>query len=215
MEKPRIGVLGSGMVGQVLASGFLKYGHSVMIGTRTPSKVEDWLDKNSGGQVGSQAQTAAFAEVIVLASKGSAAELALDLCKAEDLVGKIIIDATNPIADVPPQNGVLRYYTSLDRSQMEILQQKVPAARFVKAFNCVGSGYMIDPGFKDKPSMFICGNDTEAKKVVSGFLETFGWIPEDMGSVEAARAIEPLHMLWTLPGYTRNQWDHAFKLVKA
>lgn len=215
MDKPRIGVFGSGMVGQVLATGFLQHGHTVTIGTRNPSKLDDWLDKNPEGRVTGHKETAATADILVLATKGTAAELVLDLCDPKDLQGKVIIDTTNPIADVPPQNGILRYYTSLDRSQMEVLQAKVPGARFVKAFNSVGNAYMVDPPFKEKPTMFICGNDAEAKRVVSGILDSFGWEAEDMGGVEAARAIEPLCMLWTAPGFNRNQWSHAFKLVKA
>lgn len=215
MDKPRIGVFGSGMVGQVLAAGFLNHGHAVTIGTRTPEKLEDWLDKNPDGRVAGHQATAAGADIIVLATKGSAAEVALDLCDVKDLQGKIIIDTTNPIADVPPQNGILRYYTSLDRSQMEVLQAKVSGARFVKAFNSVGSAYMVDAGFKDRPTMFICGNDPEAKRTVAALIAPFGWDSADMGGVEAARAIEPLHMLWCARGYNANEWDHAFKMVKA
>lgn len=62
--------------------------------------------------------------------------------------------------------------------------------------------------------MFIAGNDAAAKATVAGVLEQFGWETEDMGGAEAARAIEPLCMLWCIPGFKDNQWTHAFKLLK-
>lgn len=211
----KIGILGSGMVGQVLASGFIKHGHQVMVGTRNPGKLDAWLEKNSEGRVGSHQETAAFGDIIVLCTKGSAAEMVIGMCDAKDLAGKVVIDTTNPIADLPPQNGILRYFTTLDDSLMERLQRAAPGARFVKAFNSTGNAYMVDPHFAEgRPTMFICGNDAQAKAVVGDILHGFGWDAEDMGGVEAARAIEPLCMLWCAPGFIRNQWSHAFKLLK-
>lgn len=211
----KIGVLGTGMVGQVLASGFLQHGYEVRIATRNPDKVADWLDKNPGGGVGAHKEVAAWADTLVLATKGSAAEAAIRLCDADDLAGKTVIDTTNPIADAPPENGVLKYFTSLEESLMERLQKVNPKANFVKAFNSVGNAFMVDPVFGGiKPTMFICGNDAAAKKEVTGILEEFGWESEDMGGVEGARAIEPLCILWCIPGFVRNQWTHAFKLLK-
>ena len=213
--KQKIGVLGTGMVGQVLASGFLKHGHDVMIGTRSPEKVADWQEKNPRGKVGSNKDAAAWADIIVLATKGTAAEAAIRLCESKDLQGKIVIDTTNPIADAPPEKGVLKYFTTLENSLMEQLQAAQPGAHFVKAFNSVGNAYMVDPHFTEgKPTMFICGNDDNAKATVSGILNDYGWDTEDMGGVEGARAIEPLCILWCIPGFARNQWSHAFKLLK-
>ena len=91
----------------------------------------------------------------------------------------------------------------------------MPEANFVKCFSCVGNALMVDPGFPEvKPTMFICGNKEEAKKEVEMILEKFGWEYEDMGKAEAARAIEPLCILWCIPGFTNNSWSHAFKLLK-
>jgi len=73
---------------------------------------------------------------------------------------------------------------------------------------------MIDPDFELKPTMFICGNSDQAKSDVSGLLAKVGWDVEDMGKAEAARAIEPLCMLWCIPGFLGNNWNHAFKLLK-
>ena len=127
-----------------------------------------------------------------------------------------MIDTTNPIAEAPPEDGVLRFTTSLDESLMEQLQHRFPDVNFVKAFNSVGNMFMVNPSFPGgKPSMFICGNNQEAKNEVQEILDLFGWETEDMGKAAGARAIEPLCMLWCIPGFLRNQWTHAFKLVKA
>lgn len=211
----RIGVLGSGEVAKVLAAGFLKHGHAVKIGSRAPEKLADWVAQNEGAESDTFAGAAAFGEVVVLVVKGTAASEALHLAGADHLAGKPVIDATNPIAEAPPVNGVLQFLTGPNESSMERLQNEFPEAHFVKAFNSVGSGRMVNPTYSGgRPTMFICGNDAGAKKTVERILDQFGWEAEDMGAVEAARAIEPLCMLWCIPGFTRNQWTHAFKLLK-
>lgn len=211
----RIGILGSGIVGQVLADGFLKHGYEVMRGTREPAKLADWKKGAGGkGSVGTFAEAARFGEAIVLAVKGTAAEAVVEQAGPEALVGKTIIDATNPIAEAPPVNGVLAFFTTLSDSLMERLQKRAPKAHFVKAFSSVGNPAMVNPDYGGtRPTMFICGNDANAKKDVTRILDQFGWETEDMGSVEAARAIEPLCMLWCIPGFLQNRWTHAFKLL--
>jgi predicted dinucleotide-binding enzyme len=211
----KIGVLGSGDVAKVLASGFLKHGHAVTLGSRTPDKLTDWAAQNSSGKTGTFAEAAAFGELLLLAVKGTAAAEALRLAGAENLAGKTIVDACNPIADAPPVNGVLPFFTTYNESLMEQLQKEFPAANFVKAFNSVGNISMVNPEFPSgKPTMFICGNSEAAKKQVSEILDQFGWETADMGGVEAARAIEPLCMLWCIPGFIRNDWSHAFKMLR-
>jgi 8-hydroxy-5-deazaflavin:NADPH oxidoreductase len=210
----KIGILGSGGVAKSLASGFLAHGHEPMLGTRDLAKLESWVAQNPRAATGSLADAAKFGELLVLAVKGSAAADALRAAGVANLAGKPIIDATNPIADAPPTNGVLKFFTNLDESLMERLQREFAGARFVKAFNSVGNASMVDPKFKGgKPTMFICGNDEMAKKTVTGILDQFGWETADMGAVEAARAIEPLCMLWCIPGFLRQDWAHAFKLL--
>lgn len=211
----KVGILGSGVVAQALAQGFLKYGHEVTLGTRDRSKLKDFAASNAESKVGSFADAASSAELVVLAVKGTAAASAVREAGPENMAGKPVIDATNPIADAPPDDGVLKFFTSLDDSLMEQLQREFPDIRFVKAFNSVGNNLMVDPQFKaGKPTMFICGNDGAAKKTVSEILEQFGWESEDMGSAAAARAIEPLCMLWCIPGFRNNEWNHAFKLLR-
>lgn len=210
----KIGILGSGIVAQTLAAGFMKHGHEVMLGTRDRGKLEQWTLQNPGAAVGQFADTARFGELLVLAIKGTAAADALHVCNAADLSGKTVIDTTNPIADVLPTNGVLSFFTSLDESLMERLQHEYANVHFVKAFSSVGSASMVDPKFKGgKPTMFICGNDADAKQAVTQILDQFGWEIADMGAVEAARAIEPLCILWCIPGFLRQDWVHAFKLL--
>ena len=210
----KVGVLGSGDVAKVLAGGFLKHGHEVMMGTRALEKLADWATQNPTGRVGSFADAAKFADLAVLAVKGGAAADAVRAAGDANLAGKCVIDATNPIADTAPTNGVLKFFTNLDESLMERLQQEFQSVRFVKAFNSVGSIHMVNPQFQGgKPTMFICGNDDEAKKIVAGVIDQFGWETADMGKAEAARAIEPLCMLWCIPGFLRNEWSHAFKLL--
>ena len=213
----KIGVLGSGDVGKALAGGFFKYGHQVMLGSRDAdaSKLTEWAAQNPAGQTGNFADAARFGDLVVLAVKGAAALDALRLAGAANLAGKPVIDATNPIADAPPVNGVLKFFTTLDQSLMEQLQSAFPDAHFVKAFNSVGNSLMVNPQFAEgRPTMFICGNNPAAKATVGAILDQFGWETADMGNVEAARAIEPLCMLWLIPGFTRNEWGHAFKLLR-
>ncbi len=210
----KVGVLGSGDVAKTLAGGFLKHGHAVKVGSRSPEKLASWSAQNSGSTVGTFAEAAAFGELVVLAVKGNAAADALSLAGGKNLAGKTVIDACNPIEDAPPEKGVLRFFTNINESLMETLQRQFSEAHFVKAFNSVGAPRMVNPRFESgKPTMFICGNDESAKKQVAQINEQFGWETADMGPVEAARAIEPLCMLWCIPGFMRNDWTHAFKLL--
>lgn len=207
----KIAVFGTGQVGDTLANGFLGAGHAVMRASREPSKLQDWKSSAQGeASIGSLADAAKWADTVVLAVKGTAAESALEQAGIANLDGKVVIDTTNPIADAPPQNGVLVYFTNANESLMERLQKKAPGAKLVKAFNSVGSAFMVNPKFKTKPAMFICGNDAGAKQEVSALLDAFGWQSVDVGGVEAARPIEALCQLWCAPGFLKNDWKHAF-----
>jgi predicted dinucleotide-binding enzyme len=213
----KIGIIGSGPVGQVLAKAFQAEGHEVMLGTRNTAKEEVLQFKKSNNKIaiGTFSETALFGEIIVLAVAGRVAMDAITLAGPGNFSGKIIIDTTNPIAQAAPDNGVLKFFTTLEDSLMERLQKQIPEAKMVKAFNSVGNPFMYKPSFPGgKPTMFICGNDDSAKAKVTEILDAFGWEIEDMGKAEAARAIEPLCILWCIPGFIRNQWTHAFKLLK-
>jgi predicted dinucleotide-binding enzyme len=210
----KIGIIGSGVVATTLGAGFLRHGHAVMLGSRDPGKLEEWRNAHAGALAGSVSDAAAFGEVLVLAVKGDGALDALRLAGDGALDGKIVIDTTNPIAAAPPVNGVIRFFTTLDESLMERLQAAYPKARFVKAFSSVGNRRMVNPHYAEgRPTMFICGNDDAARETVATILDEFGWEPLDLGMAEAARAIEPLCILWCIPGFLRNEWTHAFKVL--
>jgi predicted dinucleotide-binding enzyme len=212
----KIGVIGSGEVGQTLAQGLTKHGYEVRIASRTPAKL-DAFAKASGIQTGTFSQVAAWGEAVVLAVAGEGAGAAVREAGIDNLTGKLVIDTTNPIAHEPPEDGVLKFFTSPNSSLLEQLQAAAPGAKFVKAFNSVGSALMVNPSFPGgaKPTMFYCGNDDGAKETVAKIIDQFGWNGADMGTAKAARAIEPLCQLWCIPGFQSNQWtSHAFALLK-
>ena len=211
----RFGVLGSGEVGQTLAKGLKRHGYEVRIGSRTPAKLADFATA-TGIPAGTFQEVAGWSEALVLAVLGKVAREALDLAGGDSLRGKLIIDTTNPISAEPPQDGVLHFFTGPNSSLMESLQQAYPEARLVKAFNSVGSPLMVNPVFRGgKPTMFYCGNNAEAKALVAGLLDQFGWEGADMGTAVAARALEPLCQLWCIPGLRENRWNHAFHLLRS
>jgi predicted dinucleotide-binding enzyme len=214
--KKKVGVLGSGVVGQTLAGGFVKHGYETMIGSREPGNLADWAKKAGPlARTGSVQEAARFGEIVVLAVKGTAAEQVVKAAGAQALAGKTVIDATNPIADTPPDAGVITLFTNSGKSLMESLQKAAPQARFVKAFNSVGNALMINPKLRGgPPTMFICGNDDGAKKEVRDILTVFGWETEDMGKAQSARAIEPLCVHWCIPGFLKSDWVHAFKMLR-
>lgn len=214
----KIGILGSGAVGKALAVGFASEGNDVMLGTRDPksAKIQDWLAKTGKGiKTGTFEETAKFGELIVLCSLYRAIEDVISLAGKHNLDAKIIIDTTNPIAEEPPVNGVIKYVKIEEGSAGEFIQHLLPGSHVVKAFNCVGNAIMYKPKFEEgKPTMFICGNSEEAKKTVTGILEDFGWDVMDSGSIEASNALEGLCIIWCARGFKEGQWNHAFKLLK-
>lgn len=214
MSKPSVSVLGSGQVSQVLALGFQRHGYPVVMGTRDPAKLAHFSAEHDIAALPFR-DAIAGGEVVVLAVKGTAAEeLVASVTSA--LAGKVVIDATNPIADLPPRGGVLTYFTGANESLMERLQALAPEAHFVKAFNSVGNPYMVNPSMEGgPPTMFIAGDDGGAKHTVAGILTDFGWEAEDMGPAPAAGPIEALCQLWCARGMNGKKWNHAFKLLKA
>jgi 8-hydroxy-5-deazaflavin:NADPH oxidoreductase len=195
----KIGILGSGTVGKTLAAGFLKHGHQVMLGTRDPQKpdVQKWLQETPGASAGTFEQTAQFGEFIVLATSGQVTPDAIALAGPDNFTGKTVMDATNPIAEGPLVGGILPFFTGPNESLGERIQALLPRAHVVKAFNSVGAVRMVNPSYQQgSPTMFYCGDSAEAKQAVSTIIQQFGWQPYDCGGIIAARAIEPLCMLW-------------------
>ena len=212
----KVGVLGSGDVGRALGAGFLKHGYEVMLGSRSPKKreVQDWVSRNPGAKSGTFEEAARFGEIIVLSVAGRVVDNVIELAGAENLSGKVLMDTTNPLAEQPPLNGVLIESIGSNDSLGERIQAKIPNAHVVKAFNTVGNALMVHPKFSEgTPTMFYCGNNGEAKETVAEIIRQFGWLPYDCGSITSSRALEPLCLLWCLPGFLRNEWRHAFKLL--
>jgi len=215
----KIGVLGTGDVGCVLAAGFAGRGHEVMIGTRDPRqhKLADWLEQAAPGvSVGSFAESAAHGEALVLAIGWPHVENAIDLAGKENFSGKLVMDTTNPLRfDDEGQPPVLDIgHTD---SAGERVQGWLPDAHVVKAFNIVGNPHMVDPDFPEgKPDMFICGNDDGAKRLAAELIESLGWPPViDLGGIERARYLEAMAMVWICHFFNNGfNGNHAFKLLR-
>lgn len=212
----KVGILGSGDVGQALGRGLARHGHDVMIGTREPAsdKLAKWKKEvGAKGHVGTFAEAASFGELVILALHGAGTEPALDLAGPARFAGKLVIDATNPLdfsRGMPP--GLLFGTTD---SLGERVQRKLPKAKVVKCFNTVSNTQMIDPKFTHgAPPMLICGNDAEAKKQVERLLKEVGWSGAvDVGGIDGARWLEALVPLWVRIGAVSGGWTHAFQAV--
>jgi len=212
----RIGILGAGDVGRALGTGFAKVGHQVKMGAReaTNERAKAWAaGTGSAASTGTFAEAAQFADLAVLCTLWSGTENALRLAGAQNLAGKVLIDATNPLASAQgaPPSLVLGHTDSGG----EQVQRWAPQARVIKAFNTVGNAHMFKPQFPGgPPDMFICGDDAGAKTTVTGMLTAFGWNTVDIGGIEGSRLLEPMCVLWVLYGMRTNTWNHAFKLLK-
>jgi len=212
----KIGILGTGDVGKSLGNGFLKYGHEVMMGSRMPEspKVRDWLKQaGESAWAGTFEETAEFGELLVLAIDWNGCKNAIDLADPVNFRDKIVMDITNPL--VYQEEGPPKLALGHTDSGGEQIQRWLPGAKVVKVFNTVGHDHMVDPDFpKGPPDMFICGNDSGAKKKVNEICNDFGWPTVDIGGIEGARELEPLCILWVKYGFIAGTWDHAFKLLR-
>lgn len=212
----KVGILGSGAVGQALGKGFADLGHEVKIGTRDPGqdKIKTWIGKaGSRASAGTYAEAAAFGELLVLATPWTGTENAIKLSESINFISKVVIDVTNPLdfSSGPPPKLALGHTDSGG----EQVQRWISDAHVVKAFNIVGNADMVNPKFPGgPPDMFICGNDDGAKKKVTEILTAFGWSTIDLGKMVASRYIEPLAMVWITYGFRTNQWTQAFKLLR-
>jgi 8-hydroxy-5-deazaflavin:NADPH oxidoreductase len=213
----RIGILGTGVVGQTLGAAFVALGHEVRMGGReaTNDKARAWAAKQgSKATTGTFADAAGFGEIVVLASLGVANPSVLAAAGPERLRGKILIDATNPL-DFSHGAGPPTLALGHTDSGGEEAQRLAPDARVVKAFNTVGSSVMFRPEFAGgPPDMFLCGNDDAAKQEVTSLLRDFGWNAIDVGGIESSRYLEAMALVWVLHGFRSGTWNHAFKLLK-
>ena len=214
----KIGIIGSGDVGRRLGDGFIELGHQVKIGSRDPnqSKITEWIDKHDKekASAGTFAETANFGELVVLATLWEGTADAIQLSNSKNLAKKIVIDVTNPLdftKGMPP-----RLALGHTDSAGETVQRLLPDSKVVKAFNIVGNPHMIHPDFPGgMPTMFICGNDEAAKKImIDDILSKFGWETIDIGGIEGSRLLEPIALLWILHYFRTGNGNHAFKLLK-
>jgi predicted dinucleotide-binding enzyme len=212
----KVGILGSGNVGQALGRGLIARGHEVKMGSREKNneKGADWAKKEGArASTGDFGEAARFGEMVILATLWTGTENALQMAGAENLAGKVLMDVTNPLKAVPGAMPVLA--VGLTDSGGESVQRWAPNARVVKAFNSVGFMHMVDPQMPGgPPSMFICGNDVSAKEQVGEIVKSFGWEVVDVGGIAEARDLEPLCTLWLAYGAKTNTWGHAFKLLR-
>ena len=210
----KIGILGSGDVGQTLAKGLVAIGHSVVVGSREGNKLAAF-SVDTGIAERTFKAVIETSEVLFLCVKGAVAEaLVTELRTA--LAGKVVVDATNPIAG-EAAGGILRYFTGPNDSLLQRLQKAAPEAKFVKAFNSCGAAVMVQPKLSSgvKPTMFICGDDPKAKALTTTLCGELGWNTEDVGGAEAGNAVEALCQLWCAPGFLRNDWaPRAFVVAR-
>ncbi len=194
----KVGILGTGQVGQSLAAGFKKHGHEVKVGHRDPKA--------------SYADAAKFAEIAVLCTPWDGTENAIKLADPKNLAGKVVIDVTNPIK--PTATDPFALALGFQDSGGEQVQRWLPRSRVVKAFNIVGNSLMVDPKLPGgPPDMFIAGDDTAAKQTVTRMCTQFGWPVVDIGGIERARLLEPLAMLWCVVGSKFDWREQAWKLL--
>jgi predicted dinucleotide-binding enzyme len=215
MKHMNVGILGTGIVGQVLGAGFVELGCDVKMGSREPGnpKAAEWA-KNHGrhASAGTFEDAAKFGELVVVATLGMAADNALKMAGPKNFNGKIVLDATNPLEF---EGGMPRLAIGHNDSMGERIQKALPGAKVVKAYNTVGNAHMVHPKFSGgKPDMFICGNDADAKKTVTELNSAWGWGTVDLGGIEASRLLEPMCLAWVQYGIRTGTWDHAFKLLR-
>ncbi len=197
----RIGVLGTGNVGQTLGTKLVQLGYEVTMGSREAGndKAVVWARENGdNADEGDFAEAASFGELVVNATAGAASLAALDQARADRLKGKVLLDVANPLdfsRGMPPTLAV-----SNTDSLGEQIQRAFPETKVVKALNTMNADVMVDPGLvPGSHTVFVCGDDGDAKAEVSALLQSFGWPAEDildLGDISAARGVEMYLPLW-------------------
>ena len=197
----RIGVLGTGMVGNTIGSKLIQLGHEVRMGSRAAGneKAVAWaVQAGEDASEGTFAESAAFGEIVVNCTAGVASLDALAAAGEENLAGKLLIDVANPIdfsGGMPPTLSVCN-----EDSLGESIQRAFPGARVVKALNTVNCDVMVEPlSVPGEHVAFVCGDEAAAKDEAVALLGTFGWPPErvlDLGGISASRGLEMYLLFW-------------------
>jgi len=212
----KIGILGTGMVGEALGTKFVQLGHQVKMGSRTASNesAANWV-KSSGPNAsqGTFSDAAAFGEMVFICLKGTAFLEVAKTLNATAMVGKVLVDVSNPLdfsRGLPPSLSICD-----TNSLGEEVQKAVPPAKVVKTLNSVNCEVMVDPGKGGNPTMLVCGNDAEAKNKVAALLKSMGWRDIiDLGDITKSRGTEMLLPLWlNLFGLFGNP-HFGFKVVR-
>lgn len=213
----KIGIIGSGDVAKSLGHGLALKGHDVMLGSRDPNRndLKNWHKDSSNKQVGSTTEAASFGDLAILAVAWHASEDVISGIRPQ-LSGKIVIDVTNPIIFDEDDNPQLSIGFTI--SAGEIVQQSLSDSHVVKTLNIVNHRSMVDPKFKSgTPVMFMCGNNSSAKKKVRELLIDIGWQDiNDIGGIEKSRLLEPLCITWISYGQLHEDTDfnHAFSILR-
>lgn len=209
----KIGIIGSGQVGQSLGKGLSEAGHEVMVGTRSPEKLKGFLEANRTVRIGMSLEAAGYGEVVILAIKGTVVDEVLPSLK-QQLAGKVVIDVTNPL--VFSDSGEPGLSVGHNNSGGEIVQRLLPDSKVVKTLNIINHAHMIRPMYEDgTPIMFVAGDDANAKGQVSDLLRSLGWQDiVDLGGIDKSRLLESLCLLWVQYGVIRDTWSHAVAVLK-
>ena len=206
----KIGMLGSGSVGQTLAKGFAARNHDVVLGTGHP---DEHRDLEPAVRVADFATAAKHGDAVVLAVSWSAVAAVIAAATPEALSGKLVIDTTNPLRFGP--NGLLGLDAPPEGSAGQFVAARLPDARVVKAFNVVGAPLMVAPNLPGgPPDMFICGDDASAKETVATLCAELAYPAFDVGGLDRSGLLESLAMLWISLTMTGRAHDHAFKLLR-
>lgn len=209
----KLGLIGSGGVARVLGTAYAELGHDVMLGSRDPSKLADWIAEDRPNRViGTFGQAVDHGDIVFLCVPSTAIESVVDIVGADKLGGKILIDVVNPMDfsdGVPP-----KFTASLGNSVGETIQRLLPQTLVVKAFNTIGVQVMTDPVFDGETAThFIAGDDDEAKKIVSGLVSELGWVVVDIGGIDQAFFLEAFASMWVNHIFRNGNWSQAFRLL--
>lgn len=214
-----IGVLGTGMVGSTIASKMIQLGYSVKMGSRsaTNEKAVAWAaSSGSAASHGTFEDAARFGEVVFLCSKGDATLDVIKLAKPASFKGKVVIDISNPLdfsKGMPP--SLIPQFANTN-SLAEEVQKMLPGAHVVKTLNIVNCEVMVNPRKSGgDPTMFMSGNDPQAKKTVKSILNQFGWNDIiDLGDITTARGTEMILPLWARTWAATQNGYFGFKIVR-
>jgi 8-hydroxy-5-deazaflavin:NADPH oxidoreductase len=218
-----IGVLGTGVVGETIATALAEKGHNVRMGSRSANneKAAAWVKKsNNHATQGDFNDAAAFGEIVFVCLNGAHALDAVRSIDADSINGKIVIDVTNPLdfsKGMPP--GLIEGLNN-STSLGEEIQNTLPGAKVVKTFNTVTASVMVNPKLINNGdhTLFVCSNDADAKNKVKHFLvDTFGWKAEnllDLGRIESARGTEAYVPFWVMMMQATGSPMFNIKVVK-